>query len=50
MKVYELIELLKQMPQDVRVDLVDDAGYHSIGVNVSLSEDDDGKYVVISDL
>lgn len=49
MKVYELIELLKQMPQDVHVEVVDGAGYHSIDVNVSLSEDDDGKYVVISD-
>ena len=49
MKVYELIELLKQMPQDVHVELVDDAGYHSIGVNVSVCNDnDDRKYVAIS--
>jgi hypothetical protein len=50
MKVNELIELLKQMPQDVNVALgLDQAGQTSDNLTVSLEKAGDTNYVFIGD-
>ena len=48
MKVQELIELLKQMPQDLEVEMgVDESGQISEGIQVSLEQFRDEQYVFI---
>ena len=50
MKVSELIELLKQMPQDVDVELgLDESGQTGEGLVVSLEKSVSGQYVFIGD-
>ena len=50
MKVSELIELLKQMPQDVDVELgLDEGGQTGEGLVVSLEKKVNGQYVFIGD-
>ena len=50
MTVNELIELLKQMPQDSRVVLgLDQAGQTGDNLNVSLEQSGDINYVFIGD-
>lgn len=50
MKVSELIELLKQMPQDARVELgLDSEGQTGDGIVVSLEQSSNDQYVFIGD-